>query len=298
MLYFFSRKEVRVVTLLSICIAAASSQENVPAIYKEVEKAVVRIETQEKSGTGFFAFNGQYLITAAHVIQGSQYIEVDGDRKSIASIDFYDSRTDIAILKMVKHSKYSITFRSKDDLEVGSKVYVVSNQLGLLEDSITDGILSSYREERQFLQFTASVNPGSSGAPLLDSSGKVIGLVSFQMKDSNGLAFAIGIRKLRQSLSEAIKRSGKRENINSHETESSKKVTIGKLGQALEELSIYRERDASSEVLSKADALQYLVISKIVDDWAGVVLVNGKIGWVPESKIIQLQYDVQIPMKM
>lgn len=79
-------------------------------------------------------------------------------------------------------------------------------------------------------------------------------------------------------------------------TREGEKVTIGKLGQAIEAASIRSNMDDKARVLSKAKAYQYLVINKTkYEQWYAVVLVNGKQGYIPAEKVAELPYDVQVP---
>ena len=74
------------------------------------------------------------------------------------------------------------------------------------------------------------------------------------------------------------------------------KVTIGKLGQAIEEAPIRNNMDSNARVLSKAKAFQYLVINKSkFDAWYEVVLVNGRKGYIKAEQVAELPYDVQVP---
>ncbi len=80
---------------------------------------------------------------------------------------------------------------------------------------------------------------------------------------------------------------------------STDKITIGKLGQTVEATNILGNMDDSAKVLSKAKAFQYVVIQKTkYEKWYGVVLVNGKTGYVLAEKVAELPYDVQVPKNM
>ena len=74
------------------------------------------------------------------------------------------------------------------------------------------------------------------------------------------------------------------------------KITIGKLGQAIEGVEIRNNMDSKARVLSKAKAFQYLVINPTkYEQWYSVVLVNGRKGYIQADKVAELPYDVQIP---
>lgn len=270
------------------------------SIYRKCKDAVVRLETDDGYGTGFYAYSGQYLITAAHVLKDSKWLKVDGDPDAIDYIAFLSFENDLAILKLKKNSQKSLPFRTKP-ISPGEKVYVISNQLGILDDSITDGIVSSIRSDGDFVQFTASVNPGSSGAPLLDSNGQVIGAVSWKAGESEGLGFAVGLSKLRQSISVAIKAKPSityvAKKSNAGKAAKSDRITIGTLAQTIERIPIYQERNIESKILSHAEAFQYICVASEDEEWVSIVLVNGKLGWALKESIAMLPYNVQVPKK-
>jgi serine protease Do len=86
-----------------------------------------------------------------------------------------------------------VTLGSSKDLAVGAKVTVISSPSGL-ENTVSDGILSAVREYDavRLLQITAPISPGSSGGPVLNTAGQMVGVATFQFEKGQNLNFAVG----------------------------------------------------------------------------------------------------------
>jgi len=138
------------------------------------------------TGTGFFVSTDGYMLTNHHVIEGCEYVSVqDFGRVEVVSSD---KGNDLAVLKVDVDSAPAIAkFRNGPRVQRGETVIVVGFPLqGTLSSSgnITVGTLSAlvgYNEDIREYQFTAPIQPGNSGGPLLDSSGHVLGVVSAEL---------------------------------------------------------------------------------------------------------------------
>ncbi len=158
-------------------------------------------------GTGFY-FNykknenfSEYILTAFHVIKNASKIEIEDyiGQKEVAEVVYKDEPTDIAILKS-KSKKKPIKF-SKRNIFIGNDVCVIGNSFGL-GPSLTCGVVSALNRKKlgfnrieNFIQTDAAVNPGDSGAPLLNYRGKLIGMIdAIYTKEADidaGVNFAI-----------------------------------------------------------------------------------------------------------
>ncbi len=214
-----------------------SNEENrVINVYKKCKDSVVFISTVTISNDPFDVFMGNNLrrgsgsgviiddkkgivLTNLHVIQNASdiVITISENEKTKAKLIGFDDQYDVAVLQMIKYPTTirAIAFGDSAKIEVGQKVVAIGNPFGLSK-TLTMGIISSLnrtiRNTNNFLmkgliQTDASINPGNSGGPLLDMSGKIIGLntaILSSSGDSAGIGFAIPINYLKRIIPELI----------------------------------------------------------------------------------------------
>jgi putative serine protease PepD len=158
----------------------------VPAIYQRVTPSVVLVQTSRKLGTGVIVADNGTILTANHVVAGNGAITItfaDGTTTA-ASVGAANPKMDIAELVPAKLPRVVVPANLGGDAEVGTPVVAIGNPLGLT-DSVSSGVISGLDRTADtdvgrfsgLIQFDASVNPGSSGGPLLDAHGLVIGIV-------------------------------------------------------------------------------------------------------------------------
>ncbi len=145
-------------------------------------------EVPKGSGSGFVWDNQGHIVTNYHVVKGAQSLEVTLADQSIwpAELVGYEARKDLAVLKInapVDLLK-PIPLGSSNDLKVGQSAFAIGNPFGIGQ-TLTTGIISALGREiesiariaiRDVIQTDAAINPGNSGGPLLDSSGRLIGI--------------------------------------------------------------------------------------------------------------------------
>jgi len=133
------------------------------------------------SGTGFAVGNGNSIITNFHVVDGCTSVSIAN--VGSGQIKMVDQRNDIAAIQPERPISGTLRFRAVDPLKPGEEIIVIGFPLrGLLSSAptITTGIVSSLaglRDDRTRFQISAPVQPGSSGGPVLDRSGNVVGMV-------------------------------------------------------------------------------------------------------------------------
>lgn len=185
-------------------------ESNVSNIYKKVIPTVVTIFTKSNKftdkgpvknqglGSGVLISHDCYILTAAHVVDGSSDILVktqDGKKRK-ASIIFSEKTADIALLQLdvLDNSLAHATLGDSDNLVVGQNVYAIGSPYGL-ENSFSSGIISAFRGKDllyngsvsvDFIQTDAAINSGNSGGPLFNSKGEVIGIASSILTVSGG----------------------------------------------------------------------------------------------------------------
>ena len=163
------------------------------------------------TGSGFFVGSNQ-IATNYHVIEailnegalgGAKLVGKD-EVYAIEDIVSFDKEKDLAIIKVreVKGTGIDVPalrLGDSDAVQIGDKVYVAGNPEGL-EGTFSDGIISAIRGNStdKIFQMTAPISPGSSGGPVLNNSGKVIGISVGGMKHGQNLNFAIPVNYLKQ----------------------------------------------------------------------------------------------------
>lgn len=188
------------ITLLTGSAARASEAALVFRVASE-SIAVITTDTGALGSavayTTFKSPPGTELLTNCHVLAGATTLRVSHRGRVAAAFFLYgDAKLDICaigttmMLPEVKHT------RNFFDVQVGEAVYAVGSPQGL-ELSITSGIVSQKRGTPflppMLIQTTAPISRGSSGGGLFDALGRLVGITTFSLKDSQGLNFAISI---------------------------------------------------------------------------------------------------------
>jgi serine protease Do len=167
-------------------------------------------------GSGFIISEDGYVVTNNHVVDKAQDVEVilEDGKKYKAEIVGKDVKTDIALLKINPEKKLqAVVFGDSDKLRIGDWVVAIGNPFGL-GYTVTAGIvsakgrslgLSSYDD---FIQTDASLNPGSSGGPLFNQLGDVVGVNTAIVAGGQGIGFAVPIN-LAKFVIEQLKDKGK-----------------------------------------------------------------------------------------
>jgi putative serine protease PepD len=177
------------------------------AIYQRLAPSVVIVRTSHDLGTGVIVADDGTILTANHVIASGGTITVtfaDGTTAN-ATVAAADPKLDIATLTPARLPQVVVPATLGGGADVGAPVVAIGNPLGLT-DSVSAGVVSGLDRTTDtdngkfsgLIQFDASVNPGSSGGPLLDAHGLVIGIVvSLAAPDGEdafaGIGFAVPI---------------------------------------------------------------------------------------------------------
>jgi serine protease Do len=166
------------------------------------------------TGSGVLVHEGGYVVTAAHVVEDAEVIEVhwrDGF-STTATIVSLSRSEDIALLKtkeVPKKGLVVVPLGDSDALKPGQRLFAIGAPYGL-EHSITSGIVSAARANprrglipQRLLQTDVPINQGNSGGPLFNDKGEVIGIASFMLSKSGGsvgLNFAVPSNTVRTRL--------------------------------------------------------------------------------------------------
>ncbi|UOG90952.1 MAG: DegQ family serine endoprotease [Candidatus Thiothrix sulfatifontis] len=184
------------------------------------------------SGSGFIISADGYVVTNAHVVEDAKSITVGlNDRRDLpAEVIGVDTLSDIAVLKVKAENLPTVQLGDSNGLEVGQWVVAIGAPFGL-DLTATQGIVSALSRSLPdgtyvpFIQTDVAVNPGNSGGPLFDLSGRVVGVNSQIYSRSGGymgISFAIPVN-VAKTVIEQLKSKGK--------------VDRGWLGVAIQDMS-------------------------------------------------------------
>jgi tetratricopeptide (TPR) repeat protein len=181
----------------------ALSQENLPVLIKKVEPSIVVIVTYDQEGkilgqgSGFFINQEGDVVTNFHVLQEASRAVVrtnDGKEYQVEKIVAEDKAGDLirVSVNIPKENAHPLSIVTTLP-EVGERIVVIGTPLGL-DKTVSDGIVSAVREIPGFgniIQVTAPISPGSSGSPVINMKGEVVGVATFFVLAGQNLNFAI-----------------------------------------------------------------------------------------------------------
>ena len=178
----------------------ALARQSRPAVY-----LVALLDEDGKntgSGTGFLVSSDGLLVTNEHVIHGAKSMIAkaeNGGLFPIRKVVAVDSANDLALLQLEGKDLPYLPLAPGGITEAGTRIAVIGSPLGL-EGTLTEGIVSARRklpgQKREVLQISAPISHGSSGSPVLDSQGRVVGVASFLLLEGQSLNFASPVEKV------------------------------------------------------------------------------------------------------
>lgn len=199
--------------VLALLGASAAKAQSAQEIAKKTFGSTVLLVMEDVNGqplslgSGFFVRDGE-IASNLHVIEGAArgYAKIVGQQAKydIDGITAFDPERDLVILKISGARASALALGGSDAVQVGETVYAVGNPKGL-EGTFSQGIVSSIREvgTDKLLQITAPISPGSSGGPVLNSKGEVIGVSVATFRGGQNLNFAIPSNHLKALLETA-----------------------------------------------------------------------------------------------
>lgn len=209
------------------------AERRVIDVYARVAPSVVNITTrvlrrgfffnvipEEGAGSGFVLDTEGHILTNYHVISGAEHIEVSFGNDAVVSAQVVgvDPRNDIAVLQVdvAPELLVPVELGTSANLKVGQRAIAIGNPFGQFERTLTTGVISALgrtlegqdgRTISGIIQTDAAINRGNSGGPLLDSSGRVIGINTaiFSPTGTNaGVGFAVPIDTIRRLLPDLL----------------------------------------------------------------------------------------------
>jgi tetratricopeptide (TPR) repeat protein len=188
---------------------AAQAQDQLPELVRRIKPSAVAIETFDargeklSRGSGFF-IDTDRVVTNRHVIEGAYRAEIhsiSGNSYQVKNVLAVDAEGDVVLLK-VEAPPQLVRPLSLDRTspQEGESIVVIGNPFGL-EGSVTNGIVSAVRDIPGFgriIQITAPISPGSSGSPVVNMQGQVIGVATLQITGGQSVNFAIPSERIAQ----------------------------------------------------------------------------------------------------
>jgi len=156
-------------------------------------------------GSGFVATNDGLVVTNYHVVKGCASLTVllEGNKTlDVAGIAAVDPDGDLALVKTGGALPAPLQVAAGGLPEVGSRTYAIGNPLGLT-NTLSEGLVSGLRKESDsltFIQTSAPISPGSSGGPLVDEEGRVLGVTTLCFVAGQNLNFAVQAARIRSLL--------------------------------------------------------------------------------------------------
>ena len=263
-------------------------------IYGKHHNMVFTIKTDKGLGTGFQLEFGRVL-TCYHVIDGAakvtavsskgteipleRFLDID---KALDFVDLSTASLDVEGLRMGKAS----------ELAIGDPLYVIGSPEGLAQ-TLTEGLLSGRRtlNGKSYLQLSAAISPGSSGSPVFNRYGEVVGMVTSTFKEGQQLNFAISMDDIQDKMKYGVPLSILRQ------TASDNPLTASEAGNGSDELLdriLKQNKTNSTSKLGEAPDFAIFVtvdcglgsatLSKeTVENWVRAELVHS----APTAKVVK-----------
>jgi S1-C subfamily serine protease len=199
--------------LCALALASLPASGAVPSpreVAARITPAVVSIAAYDRwgdelsTGTGFLVDEQGTFVTNQHVLEGAASLKVElstGEQFTQVYSLVVDADRDIAILRIPAEQTPAAVLGVDRDLEVGDTIFVMGNPLGL-DRTFSNGMVSARRviEGSDTIQITAAISPGSSGGPVMNEHGHVIGIATWYLEHGQNLNMAVPIRYVRPLL--------------------------------------------------------------------------------------------------
>ena len=189
-------------------------EQSVISLYEKINPAIVCVDSQVSDGiscgTGCIIDKRGIILTSSHVVDEGKNVIVtmsNGQDYTARVLKRLGENKDIALLKIdVPVDLKTVKLGNSEKIKVGQKVLAIGNPFGF-NGTLTQGIISRIDYAKNRIQTDAAINPGSSGGPLLNKSGEIIGInQAIYNPDNNisniGIGFAIPINLVKEYLLE------------------------------------------------------------------------------------------------
>ena len=199
------KKSLLIAVLIAISISSIA-QVSFTDLVGNTEKAVVSITTKDKlgnslmTGTGFFIDRNGTVLSNLHIFENANSATIsvfNNDKFEIDSIHISSKEYDIIkfSIQNPKGIKFNYLVFKTQNPQKGEDIFTIGNPMGL-ESTVSKGIISNIRDIENLgslYQITAPISAGSSGSPVMNMKGEVIGIATFQFTSGQNLNFAIDV---------------------------------------------------------------------------------------------------------
>ena len=176
--------------------------ETIIELYRDI---VVQIANPYSLGTGFYLGEYDIIVTNEHVIRGNDQVVINGYafEEHLSQVLFVDEHLDLAFLdasQLNQEAKGKLSALAKP--KIGEEILAVGHPFGL-KFSFTKGIVSNphvVKNNLEFIQHDAALNPGNSGGPLVNHKGEIIGVNSFSIVNGNSIGFSLPIHYVKENI--------------------------------------------------------------------------------------------------
>ena len=187
---------------------------SVSSVYEKINPAIVAVDSQQKDGvscgTGCIIDKNGTILTSAHVLEDGKDIIItmsNGEDYKAQVLKKFGEKKDIALLKIsVPYELKTVKLGNSEKIKVGDSVIAIGNPFGF-NGTLTKGVISRIDYAKNRIQTDAAINPGSSGGPLLNTHGEIIGInQAIYNPDNNisniGIGFATPVNLIKEYLQE------------------------------------------------------------------------------------------------
>ena len=191
-------------------VATRSAPALEPAeIHERWGGAVVTVVGPRALGSGFVIPPSGYVVTSLHVVRGEDRLEVilrSGERRVVTSVPLRDEERDLAVLSIDPTGLARVVLGDSSKVSPGDRVVAIGTPGGLTH-TVTEGIISQVRSVGgiAILQTQTPISQGSSGGPLFNKDGEVIGIIFGTWRGGQNVNFAVAVNELRALIGEPVR---------------------------------------------------------------------------------------------
>jgi len=307
-----------VIIFLIVLLNVSFSYAKIPEIVLQQKNAVVTIYINDKdgkqiaTGTGFIIDSNGIIATNYHIVSrclednNTLLIKMENGASSpLSDIVNFDKKNDVAIFKIDGKELPIVKIARNYKPKKGRNIVVVGSPSGM-ETTVLAGIISSIHRKGGIIQITAPISPGSSGSPVFNSKGEVIGVATFNIIRGKNLNFAIPVKHVADLL-KGTKKPKKKEIVNSEPLPAVKPVPPSQELTAVEWVKKALALWVGENITDPLKAIEYLnhaitLQPKFADAYGLRGLVYAKLGQYQRaiedlSEAIRLNADDAVSYK-